>query len=106
VFNDHLADSDEPFARSPLLAAAEFLRLDRIHARATELTARGPAEGSGPTAVIATLDGLLDDSVAAKRYTLEFEPTSDGRVRLDSARWSQRCHRGRGHQDFNAQLCI
>jgi hypothetical protein len=104
-FAEHAADSDEPWAASPLLAAAEFLRLDRSTAQTTALVVTTGPEGTGPTTVTATLDRVLDDSVRAKRYELDFVRTG-GRVRLRAARWTQQCWPGRGHQDFSAELCV
>jgi hypothetical protein len=103
-FVAHAAGSDEPWTEAPLLAAAEYLRLDRSTARTTALVATTGPEGTGPTTVTATLDRLLDDSVRAKRYDLVFARDGDG-VRLTSARWTQQCWPGRGHQDFTTELC-
>ena len=103
-FAKHMADSDEQWTTSPLLAAAEFLRLDESTARTTAVVATTGPEGIGPTKVTATLDRLLDDSVRAKRYDLEFIRTGE-RIRIRSARWAQQCWPGRGHQDFSPQLC-
>lgn len=50
-------------------------------------------------------DGLEDDSVRAERWVLAL--SRDGEVwALRSARWEQRCHQGRGHQDFRNGLCL
>jgi hypothetical protein len=51
-----------------------------------------------------TLEGLLDDSVRTERWTLEFEPDGENYV-LTQATRSQRCHPGRGHQDFSSDAC-
>ena len=53
-----------------------------------------------------TLDGLFDDSVRAQRFVLVFQPAKDGSWRLESAVATQRCHAGRGHEDFSAELCV
>jgi len=50
-------------------------------------------------------DDLEDDSVRAERYVLELMREGD-ELRLASARWEQRCHLGRGHQDFSPELCV
>jgi hypothetical protein len=104
-FEEHAADSDEPWTASPLLAAAEFLRLDWSTAQTTALVATTGPEGRGPTTVTATLDRVLDDSVRAKRYELDFVRAGD-KVRLRAARWTQQCWPGRGHQDFSTELCV
>ena len=106
AFAAHAADSEEPWTRSPLLAAAEFLRLDRATAQTTAVVASTGPEGTGPTTVTATLDRVLDDSVRAKRYELDFVAAADDRVRLRAARWTQQCWPGRGHQDFSTDLCV
>jgi hypothetical protein len=105
AFAEHVSDSDEPWAASPLLAAAEFLRLDRSTAQTTAVVATTGPEGTGPTTVTATLDRMLDDSVRAKRYELDFVRAGD-KVRLRAARWTQQCWPGRGHQDFSTELCL
>jgi len=50
-------------------------------------------------------DRVLDDSVRAKRYELDFVQVGD-KVRLRAARWTQQCWPGRGHQDFSIELCV
>jgi hypothetical protein len=50
-------------------------------------------------------DSLEDDSVRAERYVLDLE--RDGDVwTLVHARWEQRCHEQRGHQEFSPELCL
>jgi len=105
-FNDFLAGEGAASARSPVLASAEFLRLDESDAPTISLVSRAGAEGGGPATVVATLDRLLDDSVRAQRYVLRLERQADGTWRLRSARWAQRCWPGRGHQDFSPQPCV
>lgn len=47
---------------------------------------------------------LGDDSVRAIRVMVDF---IDGpEWRYDVASWSQQCHQGRGHQDFNTEPCL
>jgi len=103
-FNDYADEVDEPWERSPVLLAGEFLRLDRTQAFRTSVEAEAPGEGNETASVTATLQGLEDDSVAAARYVLGLE--RDGEVwRLASAMWAQRCQAGRGHEDFSTELC-
>ena len=61
-------------------------------------------EGTSATATL-TL-GLLDDSVRSQRYRLELSRREDGTWTIESASWAQRCHEGRGHQDFSPELCL
>ncbi len=73
---------DEHWERSAAMAAAEFLRLDERTVVRTTIDAKASSEGTGPQVVTVTLDGLLDDSVRAERWSLAFEP--DGETyRLD-----------------------
>jgi hypothetical protein len=53
-----------------------------------------------------TKTGLLDDSVAAVRYTLAFERDGDGTWVLRSASWAQRCAPDRGHDGFSPEPCV
>lgn len=99
------AEVDEPWERSAAMAAAEFLRLDERTAQRTTIEGTASAEGSGPQTVVVTLDGLLDDSVRAERWTLGFEPDGDV-FRLTSARRDLRCQPGRGHEDFAPGPCV
>lgn len=52
-----------------------------------------------------TTSGLLDDSVAAVRRTIQTERWGDGLLRFVSGTFGQRCQPGRGHQDFTTELC-
>ena len=104
-FVEHAENVDELWERSPVIAAAEFLHLGERSATRTSVVATTTGEGAGPHSVIVTLDGLLDDSVRAERWTLEFEPENETYV-LASATWAQRCQPERGHQDFTAEPCV
>ena len=103
-FAEHQESVDEPWEGSAAMAAAEFLRLDERTATRTSIVGRAEAEGTGPETVVVTLDGLLDDSIRAERWTLVFEPENETYL-LTSAEWAQRCHPGRGHQDFSVESC-
>jgi len=103
-FNDYL-DGNGDAARSPVVAATRFLRLDRTAGTTTSVVAHSTDEGAGPTTVVVTLDRLPDDSVRAQRYVLAFT-REDGEWRLASAVSSQRCWPNRGHQDFSNKLCV
>jgi hypothetical protein len=104
-FVQYAQDVDESWEGSPTAAAAEFLRLDEQAAAAhTTIDEQRTGEGTGPTKVLVTLDGLFDDSVRAQRWTLSFEQV-DGTYRLTSAQWAQRCQPERGHQAFTPEAC-
>lgn len=96
---------DEHWERSAAMAATEFLRLDERTAVTTTIEGKASAEGTGPQTVVVTLDGLLDDSIRAERWTLGFEEDA-GVYRLTAALREQRCQPGRGHQEFTADDCV
>ncbi|HJS48996.1 MAG TPA: hypothetical protein VJ745_01630 [Gaiellaceae bacterium] len=98
-------DVDEHWEGSAAMAAGEFLRLDERTATTTTIEGTASAEGTGPQTVIVTLDGLLDDSVRAERWTLGFEDDA-GVYILTAALREQRCQPGRGHQEFSADDCV
>ncbi len=104
-FASYQRSVDEHWERSAAMAAAEFLRLDERTARRTTIDGKASAEGTGPQTVVVTLDGLLDDSVQAERWTLGFD--EDGGVySLTAALREQRCQDGRGHEGFSADECV
>ncbi|MEX2048102.1 MAG: hypothetical protein WEB90_00830 [Gemmatimonadota bacterium] len=104
-FAEHQRSVEEPWEGSAAMAAAEFLRLDERTAVRTSIEGLASAEGTGPETVVVTLDGLLDDSVRAERWTFDFAPDGDGYT-LTAAQWAQRCHADRGHQDYTPEPCI
>lgn len=105
TFNSYAADVDDAWRGSAAMSAAEFLRLDGRSVTRTTIEAEASGEGTGPETVVVTLDGLLDDSVRAERWTLRFVPDGDD-YELTDASWAQRCHPDRGHQDFSPELCV
>jgi hypothetical protein len=105
-FVEYQRDVDEPWENSAEIAATEFLRLDERTAVRTTIAGAGAGEGAGPRSVVVTLDGLLDDSVRAERWTLVFEPPQNEGYLLQSAVRTLRCHPGRGHQDFAPEPCV
>ena len=96
---------NEPWERSPAMAAAEFLRLDGRTAARITISATASGEGAGPQTVVVTLDGLPDDSVRAERWTLAFKEQG-GVYTLSSATREQRCRAGRGHQAYAPGPCV
>jgi hypothetical protein len=105
-FNDFLAGDGKEFAGSPISAVTEFLRLDESTASVISVVATSPGEVRNFSEVVATLDGLLDDSVRAARYTVELQRNQSMLWRVRAADWAQRCQTGRGHQDFSAEPCV
>ena len=104
-FASFQASVDEHWERSTAMAATEFLRLDERRVSRTTIDAKASAEGTGPQVVTVTLDGLLDDSVRAERWSLAFEPEGET-YRLTTALREQRCQPDRGHQSFSADDCV
>lgn len=104
-FAAYQREVDERWKRSAAMAAGEFLRLDERTVARTTIEGKASAEGSGPQTVVVTLDGLLDDSIRAERWTLGFDE-ADGVYTLTAALREQRCQPGRGHQDFSADDCV
>ena len=105
-FVEYQEGVQEPWERSAALAAGEFLRLDERTATRTTIDARAePGEGVGPQVVLVTLDGLLDDSVRAERWTLRFGQEDDVYVLTEALR-EQRCQPGRGHRGFSPAACV
>jgi hypothetical protein len=102
-FNAYLEQRTGP--ASPTELALVFIRADRTQAARTTTEAQAAPEGGGPTTVTVIQDGLADDSVRAARHILHFVPAGES-WRLDSAARTQRCHPGRGHQDFSASACV
>ena len=103
-FNDFLKNHPD-LRRSPVRATIKFVKLrdpaalkTRIRAQASQL------ENPQETRVILTEIGLPDDSVQAVRWALDFRRAGD-RWRLESARRTQRCQPGRGHQGFSPRPC-
>jgi hypothetical protein len=105
-FNDYLAGGGKVFSGSPTAATAEFLALDRASAVDSTVQATSPGEVRNFSEVVATLNGLQDDSVRDARYTLEYQRNEAGDWRLRAADYAQRCQQGRGHQDFSPENCV
>lgn len=56
--------------------------------------------------VTVTTSNFFDDSVFADRWALTLERADDGRLSFVSSTWANSCQPGRGHQDFQAELCV
>jgi hypothetical protein len=107
TFNAYLESAEPTWANSPLRTALEYLVVDQPKALTTTVVMETfPPEGANEAVVTFTEDGLADDSAGAVRYVLELGRQSDGRWRLRSGSWSQRCQPGRGHQDFTPENCV
>jgi hypothetical protein len=102
-FNAYAESFEEPWERDIALVTDEFIQRDTIEAANSSY--QGSVNNDTATTSL-VLDGLFDDSVRAWRYDLTLSQRPDGTWRIDSARWGQRCQRGRGHQAFTAEPCI
>jgi hypothetical protein len=98
-------EAGETGSSSPTQLALEHIRAGETQAARVSTVAQASPEGGGPTTVTIIQEGLADDSVAAVRNVLHYEPDGDG-WRLVSAVRTQRCHAGRGHQNFAAGNCV
>ncbi len=56
--------------------------------------------------IVLTIDGLLDDSVKAVRYTFLLEQSADQPWRIIEKNTSQLCYKGRGQQKFDSKPCL
>jgi len=105
-FNDFLAQARPAFATSALRTAIEFANAGDGGAATTSVLAFEGAEGNADEAsVTVTREGLADDSIRALRYRIVLERADDRSWRLQSAQRTQRCHEGRGPQEFSTKLC-
>jgi hypothetical protein len=98
------ATVDSRSGRSPTELALAHIHADQTQAARVSTDAKSSPEGGGPTTVTVLQEGLADDSVAAVRTVLRYEPDGDG-WRLVSSTRTQRCRPGRGHQSFTAADC-
>jgi len=105
-FNTYLAGDGQAFATSPTAAVTEYLGLDKMSAAVTTMRATSPGEVRNFSEVVTTLEGLLDDSVKASRYTVELQQNDAKQWRVRAAEWAQSCQAGRGHQDFSPEPCV
>jgi hypothetical protein len=100
------APKTEPGAKSsPTELALAHIRAGETQAARVSTIAEASPEGGGPTTVTVLQVGLADDSVAAVRHVLRYEPKGDGWQLVDAVR-TQRCQPGRGHADFAAADCV
>ena len=105
AFNDYADGVDASWRRAPALTAGEYVRVDAADARVTTIEATTGPEG-GPTAsATVVLDGLLDDSVRARRYLIDLARDDDGTWSIESVLATQRCWPRRGHQGYAPTPC-
>ncbi len=104
-FNAYAAASDERFASSPSLTALKLVSPEERPGATVSFDQTGGEDA--PTAQVRiTFSRLEDDSVEAVRYVIELRRSDDDRWLVESAQRTFRCHRGRGQQSFEADLCL
>jgi hypothetical protein len=103
AFNARAESVDKPWESDLEKITEEFLALRPQENSARSFQSTSSGDSGSATLVI---DGLGDDSVRARRYELTFARRDDGTWKVESAHWAQRCHEGRGHQDFSPESCL
>ena len=92
-FRAYTESVDEEFEADPEALVREYLRVED-----------GEVTTDGPRTTLLR-DSLEDDSVRAERWLLDLAREGETWT-IVAARWEQRCHENRGHQDFTPELCI
>lgn len=105
AFNGYAEEVDEPWERDLASTVAAFVDAGAADATRTSFESTSRDEGATATATL-VLDGLLDDSVRARRHDFELRRRGDRTWELVAATWAQRCRPGRGHQDFSTEPCV
>ena len=103
AFNARAESVNEPWERDLAKVTDEFLALGPQENSTRSFQSTSSGDSASATLVI---DGLGDDSVRARSYELTFTRRDDGTWKVESAHWAQRCHEGRGHQDFSPEPCL
>ena len=103
AFNANAERVDEPWERDLQKITRRFLALPEQESGSRSFNSTSSGDSATATLLV---DGLGDDSVRARRYELTFTRRADGTWRIESATWAQRCHEGRGHQDFSPEPCL
>jgi hypothetical protein len=97
--NDYIAENQPAWASDPSLFGTQLVQaVDANESVQIEF------DEAAQVLTITTL-GLLDDSGAAVRITVETERAEDGLLRFVSGTYGWQCQPGRGHQDFSTELC-
>jgi hypothetical protein len=103
AFNARAESVDEPWERDLAATTDEFLELEEQEGSSRSFQSTSSGDSASATLLV---DGVGDDSVRARRYELTFSRRGDGTWKIESASWTQRCHEGRGHQDFSPEPCL
>jgi hypothetical protein len=92
-FRAHTESVEADFETDQEALVREFLRIED-----------GEVTTAGPRTTLLR-NNLEDDSVSAERWLLDLARERDVWV-IVAARWEQRCHQNRGHQEFSPELCV
>ncbi len=104
-FNDFLQDHPN-LRKSPVRATIKFVELEDPGALKTQIRAEtNQLESPEKVRVVLIEDGLADDSIGAVRYALEFRRVGGNNWKVQSAKRTQKCQPGRGHQGFSPAPC-
>jgi hypothetical protein len=104
-FDEHVQREQPSWAFDPREAAMVLVGLPSLTEPVDVDIAHGAIDG-GRTVVTITQSGFRDDSVNATQHRLVFEQDRDGAlVRFVEGSIATRCQPGRGHQDFQTELC-
>jgi hypothetical protein len=102
-FADYLDAVDAPWERS--LAAVATMYALPASSDSPDVHAAFVTSDPDGNAIVNVTVALQDDSVREVRYILWFDPRDDGAFAIVGGEWTQRCHAGRGHQDWSRELC-
>ena len=102
-FNDYLETVDEAWETDAKRVAITFAQ--PVIQEGGRVGATLGTGDDGTTVAIVTVDGLGDDSAAARRTSVVLEPDGD-LWRLVRARWTHRCQVDRGHEDWSTVPCV
>lgn len=102
-FNAWVAENKPLWSRDALLVAAQFVGTSENKRTEVHLEYASP-EVRHEAKTTVTFDGLLDDSIRARRYELLLRLSESTWV-VQSVTETWRCAEDRGHQDFSTQLC-
>jgi hypothetical protein len=105
AFQAYAESVDEQWERTPEDVALEYVQGERFDAQVVSSSWAPVVEGE--VNALVQVQGLADDSVRDLRFVmrLHFE-AQEGVWTVQSARWSQRCRVGRGHQTFSTEHCV
>jgi hypothetical protein len=95
----------DDWVRRPLLVIGRMIE-PFAEMKSRDIRIESPFADATETLTVTVIDdGYADDSVRGKKYTFKLEINEAGVWQFVSAEDSQRCWKGRGHQDYSALPC-